>query len=116
MSDRTDHSESVQSIESICSDGCPVSPSILYDQRARMIETRKYQNYRNAITAYRTRKSPSIVGKGAFVWLQIPQSDVNSIGNRPREKSKTEKYRYHLTQTFYRQRNQQNQEMISICI
>jgi len=116
MSDLTERSESVQSIESICSDGCPVSPSILYDQRARMVETRKCQNYRNAITAYQTRKSPSIVGKGAFVWLQIPQGDVNSIGNRQREKSKTEKYRYHLTQISYRQRNQQNQEMTSICI
>ena len=112
----SDHSESVQSIESICSDGCPVSPSLLYDQRSRMIETRKSQIYRNAMTAYRTRKSSSIIGNEALVWLQ---NDVNSLLHRQkriREKAKTERQRYHPTQPYYHQRNQQVQAMISICI
>ena len=55
-------SGSVQSIESILSDGCPVSPSLLYEQRAMLYDTRQNQRQRKAVTAYRSYKSRSSIG------------------------------------------------------
>jgi hypothetical protein len=46
---------SVTSIESMCSDGIPVSPSLLYDQRQRLYDTCKKQG-RKAVTAYARQK------------------------------------------------------------
>jgi len=112
----SEHSDSVQSLDSIYSDGCPVSPSLLYDQRSRMIETRKSQIHRNAMTAYRSRKSSSILGNGAFLWLQNDANIIVYREKRTREKARTERNRYQATQPFYHQRNQQPQAMISICI
>ncbi len=47
---------SVTSINSLCSEGLPVSPSILYDQRLRLYDTCKKQG-RKAVTAYVRQKS-----------------------------------------------------------
>jgi hypothetical protein len=56
-------SGSVRSIESHFSDGCPVSPSLLYEQRSLLFETRQRLRQRNAITAYRSYKSRMTVGE-----------------------------------------------------
>jgi hypothetical protein len=58
---------SVETIDTLCSDGCPVAPSILYDQRALMYETRKYFRGRKALTAY--HKAKDRVGKGLCLQL-----------------------------------------------
>lgn len=47
---------SVTSLDSLCSEGLPVSPSLLYDQRQRLYETCKKQG-RKAVTAYVRQKS-----------------------------------------------------------
>jgi hypothetical protein len=54
MSDRG----SVSSLDSLASEGLPVSPSLLYDQRERLYETRRKQG-RKAITEYSRVKSSS---------------------------------------------------------
>ena len=56
-------SGSVRSIASIYSDGCPVSPSLLYEQRSLLFETRQRLRQRNAVTAYRSYKSRITVGE-----------------------------------------------------
>ncbi len=56
-------SESVHSTESFFSDGCPVSPSLLYEQRDLLFETRKQLRQRKAVTAYRSYKSRSTIGE-----------------------------------------------------
>ncbi len=55
-------SGSVKSIESMYSDGCPVSPSLLYEQRAMLYDTREKQRHRKAVTAYRSYKSRTSIG------------------------------------------------------
>ena len=110
-----DSIHSVKSIESICSDGCPVSPSVLYDQRAFAYEMRKNQQYRKSmtfITNYRYRKSQSIVGKGSFVWPRNEITIQNNIDS-PR-KIKTEKIRN--IQPFFHKIQHKPLEMISICL
>lgn len=47
---------SVTSIESIFSEGLPISPSLLYEQRSRLYETCKKQG-RKAVTEYNRQKS-----------------------------------------------------------
>ena len=103
-------SGSVNSLDSLCIDGCPVSPSILYDQRALVFETRKKQKNRKALTEYRTYKS-RIVGKE----LICPQNGIDIIQVHPiqkREKAKTESHHF---QQFYHSNKIQNLEMIFIC-
>lgn len=56
-------SGSVRSISSLCSDGCPVSPSLLYEQRQLLFETRQQLRQRNAVTAYRSYKTRSTIGE-----------------------------------------------------
>ena len=67
-------SGSVRSIESIFSDGCPVSPSLLYEQRSVLFETRLHLRQRKAITAYRSYKTRAKVGGGAVC---LNQDEIN---------------------------------------
>ena len=62
-------SGSVKSLESMYSDGCPVSPSLLYEQRAMLYDTREKQRQRKAVTAYRSYKSRLSIG-GASTCLK----------------------------------------------
>ena len=108
-----DSIHSVKSIESICSDGCPVSPSSLYEQRALVYQTRKSQYDRKSITAittYRYRKSCLLVGKGT---LACPRNEVNIIESQQR-KIKTEKIRN--IQLSFQEIQHMPLEMISICL
>ncbi len=66
-------SGSVRSIESIFSDGCPVSPSLLYEQRSILFETRQQLRQRKAITAYRSYKTRAKVGGAAC----LHQDEIN---------------------------------------
>ena len=54
---------SVASLDSLCSEGCPAAPSLLYDQRDLVYETRQHQSNRRALTAYRTYKSRGLIGE-----------------------------------------------------
>ncbi len=56
-------SGSVKSIESMYSDGCPVSPSLLYEQRAVLYDTRQKQRHRKAVTAYCSYKTRPTLGE-----------------------------------------------------
>ena len=108
-----DSIHSVKSIESICSDGCPVSPSSLYEQRALVYQARKSQYNRKsitAITAYRYRKSSLLVGRGTAL---CPRNEVNIIDLQQR-KIKTEKIRN--IQLSFHEIHQIPLEMISICL
>jgi hypothetical protein len=101
----------------MCSDGCPVSPSILYDQRALMTETRRSQRSRNAMTAYRTRKmTVSSVGRGA-TWLHEKNQSIYPIIyiSQKREKAKTEYRRPRHFQSYNMLVEPFAQEIISTC-
>ena len=116
MTELTDR-YSVSSLESMCSDGCPVSPSILYDQRALLTETRNSQRSRNAMTAYRKRKSTVVIGKGDL-WSHQSQLDTQLRKvSQKREKAKTETKRLCYRQfQISPQSPPQTLAMISICI
>ena len=108
-----DSIHSVKSIESICSDGCPVSPSNLYEQRALAYQTRKSQYDRKSMTAiapYRYRKSCLLVGKRTLV---CPRNEASIIDSQQR-KIKTEKIRN--IQLSFQEIRQMPLEMISICL
>jgi len=108
-----DSIHSVKSIESICSDGCPVSPSGLYEQRALVYQTRKSQYNRKSMTAiipHRHPKSRLLVGKGTVV---CPRNEVGIIEIQQR-KIKTEKTRN--IQLSFHEIHQMPLEMISICL
>jgi len=115
---------SVHSIESVSSDGCPVSPSILYDQRALFYETLKKQKRRNAMTEYRSRRRKSlvIVVGGGNPWTSendISRPTTRSIKEKsttPLKKSKTESsYRIPQSLHYIHQKDPLNLAMISIC-
>jgi hypothetical protein len=71
-------SGSVKSIESMYSDECPVSPSLLYEQRAMLYETREKQRHRKALTAYRSYKSRLSIG-GASTCLRHEERMAGQI-------------------------------------
>ncbi len=71
-------SGSVTSIESMLSEGCPVSPSFYYDQRDLVYQTRLKQRGRRALTAYRAMKSKNMVGGG----ICLPQDAEQGIKRR----------------------------------
>jgi len=107
---------SVSSLESMCSDGCPVSPSILYDQRALVTETRISQRSRNAMTAYCKRKSFALVGRGDL-WSHQSQVDTQlKRVSQKREKAKTETRRIYRHFHLFPQSTPQTLAMISITI
>lgn len=87
---------SVISIESLLSDGCPFTESLLHDQQDIVIETLKRTPNRNALTQYNTGKSKMIVGKGCR------KHDV--------------KKEYPRSRTFRHRTNQSTQEMIFTCM
>lgn len=71
---------SVTSLESIFSEGIPVSPSLLYDQRHRLYETCKKQG-RKAVTEYNRQKSrtPSPVYQATQKVFDIGLIELPSI-------------------------------------
>lgn len=81
------------SLETLASEGCPVSASYLYDQRELVRQTLKSQGRRNAITEYRKHKDKSIVGKAKWA-----KQDENPV--------------YHHSQTYRRRNSPSNLEMI----
>ncbi len=88
---------STTSLETIASEGCPVSVSYLYNQRELVRETLKSQGRRNAITEYRKQKRNSIVGKAKC--LKHAESPV-----------------YHHSQTYRRRNSPSNLEMTFTCM
>jgi hypothetical protein len=88
---------SVATIESLCSEGCPVAPSILYDQRALLYETRKYFRGRKAVTAYHNGKGGDKVGEGSCL----------------RQDESVDQRKFPRSLTFRHSRRQRRQGMIS---
>ncbi len=101
-------SGSVRSIESIFSDGCPVSPSLLYEQRSILFETRQHLRQRKAITAYRSYKTRMTVG-GAVC---LNQDEIND--NRRISRANQPRYEFPRSRTFRLRDKVSNLEMISI--
>jgi hypothetical protein len=77
-------SGSERSQGSTCTEACPVSPSLLYDQRAQLYETRRYLRNRRALTAYhRTKRDHTIEEASCLILgeqgaLLLKQGDVES--------------------------------------
>ena len=79
-------SGSERSQGSTCTEACPVSPSLLYDQRAQLYDTRKYLRNRRALTAYhRTKRAHTIeeascliLGEQSALAGLLKQGDVES--------------------------------------
>ena len=72
-------SGSIHSIESFFSDGCPVSPSLLYEQRDLLFETRQRLRQRNAVTAYRSYKSRTTVGEAVCLTHEDRYESIAAI-------------------------------------
>jgi hypothetical protein len=78
-------SDSGSSQGSTCTEACPVSPSLLYDQRAQLYETRRYLRNRRALTAYhRTKRAHTIeeascliLGEQSALAELVRQGDVD---------------------------------------
>jgi len=99
---------SVQSIETICSDGCPVSPSALYDQRALVYETRKYQSYRKSITSYRYRKIHTLLGKSSSTVWHLHGTNAKPLIEHIEQIEQIEPLHQRRAKTEHRQDHRQN--------
>ncbi len=91
---------STNSIETLSSDGCPVSPSLLYDELQELYYTCQAQPTRRALTSYYRKKTSQSVGKAKCLSLTKQEKSPN----------------YHRSRTFRQREKQSNQEMISICM
>ena len=104
-------SGSVRSLESIYSDGCPVSPSLLYEQRAMLYETRQKQRHRKAVTAYRPYKSRSSIGEASLCLVH-----GENQGHEMARLAASQRIEFHRSHTYRLRDKVSHLAMISIAM